>query len=296
MTRALGIDVSVWNDENSTPQMCDFAIAKKAGASFVFIKASQIYVDSDFLLNWKNALSAGIYRGAYHFLDWRVSEIDQAKLFAALLGTDPGELPPVLDLEMDPTPYNLTFQIVQVRVRNFLSTVEKMIGKIPMIYCGYYYWNAWMGKDLSWSRYPLWLAWYNEESVIRTPYPWSHWTFWQYTSSGDGPKYGCESKALDMNWFNGTLEELKKFAGASLPMPQPTVCQCCGQTLPPVIPPATNLYKVTALALNIRSGPGTNYPILGTLPIGTLVTVLESDGGWAKFVKGWLSYSYLVKL
>ena len=296
MSRAMGIDISVWDDDNSTPQMCNFTTAMKAGASFVFIKASQVYADSDFLMNWKNAKVAGILRGAYHFLDWRVSEVDQAKLFVGLLGSDPGELPPVLDLEMNPASYNLTYQVVQGRVRNFLSIVEQSTSKIPMIYAGYYYWNAWMGKDPSWSRYPFWLAWYNEESVIKVPYPWSRWMFWQYSDGGLGLKYGCESKSVDMNWFNGSVEELKKFANVSIPIPEPSVCQCCGQSFPLPGPAPTNRYKVIANVLNIRSGPGTNYPIVGTLPYGMIVIVLESDGGWARFDKGWLSYSYLVKV
>jgi lysozyme len=296
MIRAQGIDISVWNDENSTPQMVDLSVAKKAGASFVFIKASQIYADGDFLLNWKNAKAAGILRGAYHFLDWRTSEIDQAKLFAGLIGSDPGELPPVLDLEMDPSPYNLSYQSVINKVRNFLSMVELSTGRIPIIYCGYYYWTAHMDKNIFYSRYPLWLAWYAKETVIKVPYPWNAWTFWQYSSQGDGRLYGCESQYVDLNWFNGTLDELKKFASVSLPLPAPSICSCCGQTLSSVSPPASNAYKVTAALLNIRSGPGTNYSILGTLPFGTIVEALESDGGWAKCDKGWLSYSYLLKV
>ncbi len=62
--KALGIDVSLWQDNNSTPQMVDFAKAKSAGASFVFIKASQgLYLDPDFVMNWQNAGTAGILRG-----------------------------------------------------------------------------------------------------------------------------------------------------------------------------------------------------------------------------------------
>ena len=43
------------------------------------------------------------------------------------------------------------------------------------------------------------------------------WTFWQYTASGDGPAFGAESKAIDVNLFNGSMEDLKKFAGISGP-------------------------------------------------------------------------------
>ena len=36
-----GIDISVWQDDNSTSQKMDFHKAKTAGARFVFIKISE---------------------------------------------------------------------------------------------------------------------------------------------------------------------------------------------------------------------------------------------------------------
>ncbi|WP_170143496.1 SH3 domain-containing protein, partial [Brockia lithotrophica] len=38
--------------------------------------------------------------------------------------------------------------------------------------------------------------------------------------------------------------------------------------------------KVTADYLNVRSGPGTNYRIIGGLRQGTVVPVLRADGSW----------------
>ena len=40
-------------------------------------------------------------------------------------------------------------------------------------------------------------------------------------------------------------------------------------------------YKTTA-ALRIRSGRGTSYKILGTIPKGTIVSVTDISGGWGK--------------
>lgn len=45
---------------------------------------------------------------------------------------------------------------------------------------------------------------------------------------------------------------------------------------------AGGTYTVTANSgLNVRSGPGTGYSILGTLAYGTTVTVSAIDSGWA---------------
>ena len=59
--KALGIDVSFWQDNNTTPQQVNWRKAKAAGAVFAFIKASQAaYTDEDFEYNWKEAKAAGI--------------------------------------------------------------------------------------------------------------------------------------------------------------------------------------------------------------------------------------------
>ena len=53
----------------------------------------------------------------------------------------------------------------------------------------------------------------------------------------------------------------------------------------------TNKYKTTA-NLNIRTGRGTNYKILTTIPKGTEVSVSEISGGWGKVsYKGHTGYS-----
>ncbi|MES1053011.1 SH3 domain-containing protein [Bacillus thuringiensis] len=41
-------------------------------------------------------------------------------------------------------------------------------------------------------------------------------------------------------------------------------------------------YKVTASALNVRSGAGTKFQILGILPYNQVVTVVDSTNGWYK--------------
>jgi len=66
MKRTIGIDISAWQDDNSTPQQIDWSKAKSAGAQFAFIKASQgTFTDQDFAYNWQAAKAAGVLRGAY---------------------------------------------------------------------------------------------------------------------------------------------------------------------------------------------------------------------------------------
>ncbi len=55
--------------------------------------------------------------------------------------------------------------------------------------------------------------------------------------------------------------------------------------------------KETTASVNFRSGPGTSYESLGTLPAGTLVEVLAESGSWAQVrygsQTGYVSTSYL---
>jgi hypothetical protein len=49
--------------------------------------------------------------------------------------------------------------------------------------------------------------------------------FWQYSCKGYGPKYGCESLDLDMDTYDGTIEELTEWCGVKplppIPVPNP---------------------------------------------------------------------------
>jgi len=45
-------------------------------------------------------------------------------------------------------------------------------------------------------------------------------------------------------------------------------------------------YTVTASALNIRKGPGTDTDKIGSLPQGTVVRALAENNGWVKILSG----------
>jgi GH25 family lysozyme M1 (1,4-beta-N-acetylmuramidase) len=294
MERCLGCDVSFWNSK------IDFVKMKSMGISFCCAKASQLVKDSRFDEYWPAMKDAGLLRFSYHYLDWRKSEIEQAQLFCDTMNGDWGELPPVLDLEMNPAPlaatnfqlnrenlpltsddmdvgmnlayrhnpklsmekerelpllalstYSLEPREVQGKVWNFLQTVEKITKRIPMIYSGFFYWLQWMNNDKAWAKYPFWLAWYANEYYIKVPPPWTKWTIWQYTGNGDGSQYGSQGLSLDMNWFNGSMEELKEFANIIIPEPTPAPIP-----IPIPMPPPTNSVDyVTTTIINIRSKP-----------------------------------------
>lgn len=56
--------------------------------------------------------------------------------------------------------------------------------------------------------------------------------------------------------------------------------------------------KVTASALNIRSGPGTQYSINGTIRDKGIYTIVDTQGDWGKLKSGagWISLNYTLRL
>lgn len=50
--------------------------------------------------------------------------------------------------------------------------------------------------------------------------------------------------------------------------------------------------KITASLLNVRSGAGTNYAIVGSLKNGSIVEVYDEKDGWYKVQNGWISKNY----
>jgi lysozyme len=226
MIRALGIDVYQGDGK------VDFSQMAKAGASFTFIKASQQVADSHFKINWQAAKDAGLLRGAYHFLDWRMDILAQIKIFVSLLQSDPGELPPMLDYEMVPASGTSAAQATS-KLLTAAAYIQTVLGCIPGIYTGFYFWADWGTLNSVWAKYPLWLPWYASEAIVKTPKPWSQWSFWQYTDRADGLAFGAEAHGVDASYYNGTVDDLKKAFAPTSPITQVLDCPYCGHALDP---------------------------------------------------------------
>jgi GH25 family lysozyme M1 (1,4-beta-N-acetylmuramidase) len=224
MAAVPGIDVSYWDAGIDWPKV------RAAGQRFVFVKATEgvSYKDPTFGGNWAGAKSAGLLRGAYHFYRCNVDAKKQAGHFIDYVRSmeDDGELPPILDLE---TNDGMGRDKIVPAVKSWLDRVEAAFGKKPMIYSGKYFLQDYFtlpgGGPPSWAKdYPLWLAQYPGQYVEGSnpylPKGWFTWTFWQY--SDKGVVIGINA-SVDMNVFNGRLEELYKFAGAKIPDQQPKI-------------------------------------------------------------------------
>jgi LysM repeat protein len=186
----------------------------------------ETFKDASFITNWSGAKSAGLLRGAYHFFRSNLDPKKQATNFINCVKStnDNGELPPVLDLE---THDGQAKDRIIARAKTWLDAVEAAFGKKPIIYSGMYflqdYFSVPGGGPPSWAKdYPLWLAQYPNTYVDGQqpflPRGWFQWTFWQYSDKG---RINGINANVDLNAFNGTLEELYIFSGAQI-VTQPT--------------------------------------------------------------------------
>lgn len=222
MATVPGIDVSYWNSGIDWPKV------RATGQRFMFAKATEAdsYKDPTLGANWKGAKSAGMLRGAYHFFRCQVDPKKQAKNYIDYLKSmkDDGELPPVLDLELSD---GMTKDKIIPRVKTWLDLVENAFGRKPIIYSGYYFLQDSLseagGGPPAWAKdYPLWIAQYPHQYVEGTspslPRGWFKWTFWQYSEKG---RLNGINANVDLDVFNGTLEELYKFGGATMLTEEP---------------------------------------------------------------------------
>ncbi|HWM90365.1 MAG TPA: glycoside hydrolase family 25 protein [Thermoanaerobaculia bacterium] len=195
-----GIDVSHFQGT------VDWQQVAQAGITFVFAKATEgiTYVDPQFHANWAGINTAGLVRGAYHFFLANDDAASQAHLFLATVQFSPGDLPPVLDVEVTGGASDAQ---IWSGVATWLQLVEQATGRQPILYTAPGFWNS-HEPDLSLTRYPLWLADYASQPVL--PKGWTSWLFWQHSQSGS---VSGVTGSVDLDVFSGTLQQLQELAG-----------------------------------------------------------------------------------
>jgi lysozyme len=198
-----GIDVSYYQET------IDWRKVRKSGVLFAFIRVSDgsTFADPMFEKNWSKARPTGILRGAYQYFRPEENAVTQADILIAAIKRDPGELPPVIDVES--TGGRSPAQIKRA-VETWIKRVREKLGVEPIIYTGPDFWKTEV-KNADLTSQPLWIAHYTT-SCPQVPAPWKMWTFWQYTDKGQVP--GIIGN-VDMNVFAGSFTELEDFARRS---------------------------------------------------------------------------------
>jgi lysozyme len=200
----LGIDVSGYQPK------VDWTQVAGGGISFAFVKATEgtTLVDHSFASHWAGASAARVLRGAYHFFRSRLDGRAQAHLFLAQLRSDPGELPPVLDVEVAD---GVAGSLVVAGVNAWLDVVTAELGR-PIIYTMPGFWNTLPVIPGIAERADLWVAnWEAKSPASVKGLP--SWKFWQFTNHATITGIPGHA-AMDESRFNGTAADLAAYSQA----------------------------------------------------------------------------------
>ena len=188
-----GIDVSHHQSVISWEEVRKMEV-KDVKLGFAVIKATEglSNVDWQYRRNWRKAKEASITRGAYHFFLATKSGVQQAQHFIRTVKLEPGDLPPVLDVEET---YGVRKEDVNKRVRDFLQTIESHYHVRPIIYTGADFYDRVLGEDFD--GYPLWVAHYIQRNRPRIA---RNWIMWQHSEKG---RVNGITTPVDFNVFSG---------------------------------------------------------------------------------------------
>jgi lysozyme len=188
-----GIDVSKYQSLIAWEEVKEMKV-DKIQLGFAFIKATEGIgnTDQQFHRNWRKAKNNDIIRGAYHFFIATKDGKMQAENFIKRVDLEPGDLPPVLDVEQR---YGVSKTQLQKEVKEWLETIEAYYKVKPVIYTNVDFYNQNLGSDFD--GYPLWIAHYYQDQSPRISRQWS---FWQHNDMGN--VNGIVSK-VDFDIFNG---------------------------------------------------------------------------------------------
>lgn len=252
-----GIDVS--HHQN----VIDWGQVAAAGYRFAVIRSSMGAggIDNRFIINWDGAQKAGLLVSAYHLVRPEHSGTAQLDHFLRVLAGRTPDLPLVLDVELDGRTATLpprTPDEIALCVREMGDGLIARGFRRPIIYTAAWFWNERVSITPHWEAYDLWVANYGVAAPL-LPAPWKSWLFWQYSESGTVP--GVPGPC-DLNWFNGSQQQLMTYAGQTAPQP----------------PPVPARMRVTAQTVNIRTGPDTSFNAVGMLRNGQTIDILALDG------------------
>jgi lysozyme len=205
-TPAKGIDVSHYNGA------IDWTQVATASYRFVYTKATEgsTLIDPTYSINRQGAKAFGLRLGAYHFARpagatdaARIANaITQADFLLTVAQPQPGELPPVLDLE---TKNGLSAAALQTWTNAWLGEIAARTGVSAVVYTSPNFWKTALGdtSSVAGAGYRLWVAhWTTNAAPLVPGANWGGfgWTFWQWSDCSKVPGF---AHCVDGDRFNG---------------------------------------------------------------------------------------------
>ncbi len=239
--------------------------AKHARACILRI-GQNIWLDTEFKYNYREAKWRHLAVGGYFFFDGRATPQQQANVIINAMQGKSFEMELIIDWERN---YNGLNEGLPNVVKLMKLVEEAGIAcKAVGVYTGYYYFIENTSPILHKEEFiylktkPLWIAWYAAASLVKIPPPWTTWTHWQYgTPAVD---WGQSTTEIDMNKHNGTKVQFEERYLDGEP------------TLPPPTGVTMHYYKIVGAGVfNIRAGTSISSADLGDLWEGDAVEVSE---------------------
>lgn len=204
--KILGCDLSKWNGANGVLD----ALSKYGDIKFIIAKATEgrTYKDPMFDIHMRTALVNNRLIGAYHYArpDNKNRAEEEALNFVNAVRPYIGQCLLALDWEDKAlTESDSTWAF------KWCESVYAMTGVKPLVYVSEWYipqMKAFANMDFG-----LWVAKWDKKEPIVTP-TWKFWAMWQYTN-----------EPLDLNWFNGTTEQFRKYCVSST-VENEDICNC----------------------------------------------------------------------
>jgi lysozyme len=170
---------------------------------FVFIRSTMGRDGKDlyFNRNWEHAQKQGFLRGAYHYFRPNESGQEQFENFKRRVKLEPGDLPPVVDVEEQSKKGN-SHLIDELNL--WIRLVEEHYGVKPILYTGHTFYRTFLKGKVD--GCPLWIADYNygaKNKLLDT-----NWSFHQFS---DKVRVSGIGSSVDGNNYAGKLEDLKKY-------------------------------------------------------------------------------------
>ena len=218
--KPFGIDVSKYQGKIDW----DVVAAHAPKVVFTGIRATVNwgYTDSWFDRNWSEAKRVGILRTAYHVIFPGESASRQVNHFINTVGSDLGELPLTLDIELD---HGMSYTEIRDNLFACATLVENQTGRKPIIYSRALWIDEHVtgpaGKVPKWlNEYDWWLAHYLRSSEEhpgppRLPKGVDRERCIIHQTGDHTVGFGVESKMLDYNRWQGDLESLYRYAGTT---------------------------------------------------------------------------------
>jgi GH25 family lysozyme M1 (1,4-beta-N-acetylmuramidase) len=213
-----------------------------------------------FVRLWQGMKDCAILRGAYHFYSADHDPFKQAQNFLAALQGNPGDMPPMIDVEKGLVLKKRDCSKLLPNIVHFAETVERGTGMTPIVYASHGFWNssfqcsddpAGAAAISALAKYPLWVALYGDGPPLMFG-GWTDWSIWQYSDKG---KIGKGD--LDLNRFAYGTPVLKAWLKALKKDPTVTAAQVAA-SMPPVDPS-------TGVAIP-ASGDGATAPAVPAVP------------------------------